>query len=385
MAKRRFLGGGIGTAIVATTPGPSISGVFDMNGWQYIVARGGGVEPKPYWEFKVWGAGGGAGNEGAGGGGAYVTGQYQLEEGSTITLVVGAGGRSKSSTDDPNSTGLNMGMYGGGGPRGTTYNYNSGLGGGLSGVFITSNPCYTSADSPTPAGLLNPRATAAPTRNPGVTEQNALLIAGSGGGGSYEPGVDAYGGGGGYQTAQPGAPIPSAGGASTGGTWDGGTGGTAGESAPTSEGTVDAGFGYGGHTSGGGGGGAGGRGGGAGGNGSKVGTGSGGSSYWKGPTHPAPPIYDGWNPGTQAGNDGSPGAEPGPTPGAAGNWTDPVNGSTYGGGGTAPQPTVPDYTNDAQHGMIAYRRATTYAGLPAQSWTVVTMDGADHQVSTAPS
>ena len=60
-------------------------------------------------------------------------------------------------------------------------------------------------------------------------------------------------------------------------------------------------------------------------------------------------------------------------------------GDVAGGGGTAPQPTVPDYTNDAQHGMIAYRRATTYAGLPAQSWTVVTMDGADHQVSTAPS
>ncbi len=378
MAKRRFLGGGIGTAIVATTPGPSISGVFDMNGWQYVVARGGGQEPKPYWEFKVWGAGGGAGNEGAGGGGAYVTGQYQIEEDSTITLVVGAGGRSKSATDDPNSTGLNMGMYGGGGPRGTTYNYNTGLGGGLSGVFLTSNPCYTSADSPTPAGLLNPRAAAAPTRNPGVTEANALLIAGSGGGGSYEPGVDAYGGGGGYQSAQPGAPIPSAGGDSTGGTWDGGTGGTGGESA--SSGT-DGGFGYGGHSPGGAGGGAGWRGGGAGGNASAVGTGSGGSSYWKSPPHPAPTIYDGWNPGTQSGTAGYPGAD-GPNSRKAANWTDPVNGSTYGAGGQDAN-APPGGTTDAQPGMIAYRRASSYGALPGAPWTVVTMTGADQQVSTS--
>tara|TARA_R100000008_G_scaffold79774_1_gene61743 strand:+ start:986 stop:2137 length:1152 start_codon:yes stop_codon:yes gene_type:complete len=381
----RFLGSRYGDVVNATETGPQLSGVFDLNGWTYVIKRGGGTEPKPYWEFKVWGGGGGGGPNGAGGGGAYVTGQYQIEEGSTITLVVGAGGRGKSVSGDPNSTGINMGMYGGGGPRGTQYNYNTGLGGGLSGVFLTSNPCYTTADSPTPAGLLNPRTGGAPTRNPGVTEANALLLAGAGGGGGYEPGIDCYGGAGGVTAGGAGAPVPQSNGASTGGTWDGSTGGTAGESAPTDPGSVDAGFGYGGNTSGGGGGGSGWRGGGAGGNASKVGNGSGGASYWKGPTHPAPPIYDGWNPGTQAGNDGSPGAAPGPTPGAAGNWTDPVNGSTYGRGGPAPQPTVPTYTNDAQHGMIAYRRASSYAGLPAEAWTVVTMDGADHQVSTDPS
>lgn len=382
----RLLGGIIGDTVPSTANTPTIKGVYTTNGIYYIKQEGGWKVPQAYWEFKVWGAGGGGGHEGIGGGGAYVTGQYQLDESATIKIIVGAGGNGSGTPDPavPGNPGLDMGMYGGGAPKGDTYAYNSGLGGGLSGVIMESTQAYVSANNPGPTspGLLNPRAEAGPMREPGMNYDDILLLAGAGGGGTYESGITggAYGGGGGVTQGGQGAPIPQANGQPSGGTWDGSTvGPTAGTPGPsgTDPGAIAGGFGHGGQTSGGGGGGSGFRGGGGGGNSNKVGTGSGGSSFWRTPTMPSSPgIYDGWNPGTQSGTAGSPGSTTGNS-GEAGNGPDPVNGDTYGAGGAV--------QGKGQNGMVAYRRANSYGALPGASWTVVTMVGTDQPLSTAPS
>ena len=43
----RFLGSRYGDVVNATSPGPQISGLFDLNGWTYVIKRGGGTAPKP--------------------------------------------------------------------------------------------------------------------------------------------------------------------------------------------------------------------------------------------------------------------------------------------------------------------------------------------------
>ncbi len=306
---------------------------------------------KEYWEFKVWGAGGGGGPEGPGGGGAYITGQYQISPGTDITFVVGS--RSLY------PVGLSDGNYGGGGPKGTSYNYGAGTGGGMSGVFLTSNTVFTSADSPTPAGLIDNLPSAAPTVQPGATVTNCLIASAGGGGCSDYP--NGYGGHGGVTAG--GNSVGSN--PATGGTWAG-----------AGSDTIPAGnyvF-YGGRTSGGGGGGGGYSGGGGGGNSSSVSGGAGGASYYK-TTTAAPPAYVGYNPGSHSASaDGVPGS-PGPTAGYAGNRSDPLNNGSYGSGAT---------NAAGQNGFIAYRRAASYSSLPGESWTSLTHVGTDQVVNTGP-
>lgn len=318
--------------------------------------------PKEYWEFKVWGAGGGGGGntDNYGGGGAYITGQYQIAPNTTITLVVG------SRSVYP--VALNSAVYGGGGPRGTLYNYATGTGGGMSGVFLTSSTVFESADSPSPVGTIASRPSAAPLVQPGATVQNCLIAA-AGGGACINYAADGHGGGGGVTAGGSSSNTDPA----TGGSWDGagtdtGTGGTT--DAPGTNGGLF----YGGNSTGGGGGGGGFYGGGGGGNSSEVSGGAGGASYYK-TTQPAPAALLGYNPGSQSGSDGVPGdtgAYP-TTSGYAGNRSDPLNNGSYGSGGTEAS---------GQNGLIAYRRAISYAALPVASWTSVTHVGTDQTIST---
>jgi hypothetical protein len=309
-----------------------------------------------FWEFKVWGAGGGGGSQGPGGGGAYITGQYQISPDTNVVLVVG------SRSLHPVS--LDVGNYGGGGPKGSSASYAAGTGGGMSGVFLTSNTVFTSADSPTPAGKIDPSPGASGTVQPGATVTNCLIAA-AGGGGCCEY-LNGWGGGGGVTTGKDTAGSDPA----TGGSWDGagqdtGTGGTSDTNTP-------GGLFYGGHSNGGGGGGGGFYGGGGGGNSSAVSGGAGGASYYK-TTQPGPSAYVGYNPGSQSGNDGNSGT--GPNAGHAGNRSDPLNNGSYGSGGV---------NAEGQNGFIAYRRATSYAGLPGASWTSVTHVGTDQSIDTGP-
>ena len=321
------------------------------------------IRPTEYWEFKVWGAGGGGAGDGnnLGGGGVYITGQYQIAPNTDITFVVG----SRSIYPVAN----NVANYGGGGPKGTDYGYATGTGGGMSGVFLTSNTVFTSADSPTPAGQIATRPTAAPNVQPGATVQNCLIAAA--GGGACVDYANGYGGGGG---------VTSGGGSSntdpaTGGTWNGagtdtGSGGTS--DVPG----TDGGLFYGGNSTGGGGGGGGFYGGGGGGNSSQVSGGAGGASYYK-TTQPAPATLLGYNPGSQSGSNGIPGntaAYP-TTSGHAGNRSDPLNNGSYGSGTT---------NASGQDGLIAYRRASSYGALPGASWTIVTHVGTDQTINTGP-
>lgn len=318
--------------------------------------------PKEYWEFKVWGAGGGGGGNtnNYGGGGAYITGQYQISPNTTITLVVG------SRSVYPVAT--NVAVYGGGGPKGTTYNYNTGTGGGMSGVFLTSSTVFTSADSPTPAGIIPGITYAGPLVQPGATIQNCLIAA-AGGGACVDYPDDGHGGGGGVTAGGASSNTDPAG----GGTWNG-AGTDTGAGGPSDLPGYGGGLFYGGNSTGGGGGGGGFYGGGGGGNSSEVSGGAGGASYYK-TTQPAPAALLGYNPGSQSGSDGVPGdtgAYP-TTSGYAGNRSDPLNNGSYGSGGTqAP----------GQNGLIAYRRATSYAALPGASWTSVTHIGTDQTIST---
>jgi len=320
--------------------------------------------PKQFWEFKVWGAGGGGnGNtDNYGGGGAYITGQYQIAPNTTITLVVG------SRSVWP--VGLNVAVYGGGGPKGSTYNYGTGTGGGMSGVFLTNgDPVFETADSPSPAGTIASRPYAGPTVQPGATVQ-ACLIAAAGGGACVDYASDAHGGGGGVTAGGSSSNTDPAG----GGVWNGeGTDtGSGGASDPPGYGGA---LFYGGNSNGGGGGGGGFYGGGGGGNSSEVSGGGGGASYYK-TTQPAPAALLGYNPGSHSASaDGVPGdtgAYP-TTSGYAGNRSDPLNNGSYGSGGTQAS---------GQNGMIAYRRADSYNNLPSASWNIVTHVGSDQTIST---
>ena len=319
--------------------------------------------PKKYWEFKVWGAGGGGDNnnkEGVGGGGAYITGQYEIAPNTTITLVVGSRG--------VYPVGLNVANYGGGGPKGTTFAYSASTGGGMSGVFLTSSTVFTSADSPTPAGIIATRPTAAPNVQPGATVQNCLIAA-AGGGACVGPyGVNGHGGGGGVTSGGGSIGTDPAG----GGSWNG-AGSDTGSGGSSDSGT-NGGLFYGGSSTGGGGGGGGFYGGGGGGNSSSVSGGAGGASYYK-TTQAAPPALIGYNPGSQSGNDGKPGSEPANpgTAGHAGNRSDPLNNGSYGSGLEG---------SSGQDGLVAYRRAISYAALPGASWTSVTHTGTDQTIST---
>ena len=317
------------------------------------------ADPPMFYEFKVWGAGGAGGQPGeSGGGGAYITGQYEFNPGTTLTIVVGSGGLFPVS--------LNVANYGGGGPKGDRFSYTTGTGGGMSGVFLTSDTVFTSADSPTPAGAIASRPSAAPNVQPGATIQNCLIAAAGGGGSvNYENG---YGGGGGVTAGGNSANTDPA----TGGTW-GGAGtdtGSGGTSDPHPD-AVNGGLFYGGRSTGGGGGGGGFYGGGGGGNSSEVSGGAGGASYYK-TTQPSPPAFVGYNPGSFSNStDGIPGDDGSypTTHGRAGNRADPLNNGSYGGGGSA--------GNAGQNGLVAYRKATSYPALPGASWTSVTHTGTD--------
>ena len=314
------------------------------------------ADPPMFYEFKVWGAGGAGGQPGeSGGGGAYITGQYEFNPGTQLTIVVGSGGLFP--------VGLNDANYGGGGPKGTSFSYTTGTGGGMSGIFMTSDTVFTSADSPTPAGLINLRPSAAPNVQPGATVQNCLIAAAGGGASvSYE---DGHGGGGGVTAGGNSSNTDPA----TGGTW-GGAGSDSGSGGTSDSGTNGGQF-YGGSSTGGGGGGGGFFGGGGGGNSSEVSGGAGGASYYK-TTQPSPPVFVGYNPGSFSNStDGVPGdsgAHP-TTHGRAGNRTDPLNGGSYGAGGNG--------ANAGQNGLVAYRKALSYPALPGASWTSITHTGTD--------
>lgn len=323
-------------------------------------------DPPQFYEFKVWGAGGAGGSSGeAGGGGAYITGQYEFNPGTQLTIVVGSGGIYP--------VGFDVSNYGAGGPKGRQFSYTTGTGGGMSGVFLTSDTVFTSADSPTPAGAIALPDPAAPGAaalvQPGATIQNCLIAAAGGGAGvNYGNGHGGAGGvtaGGNSDNTDP----------ATGGTW-GGAGtdtGSGGASDPSSSPphAVNGGLFYGGHSSGGGGGGGGFYGGGGGGNSSQVSGGAGGASYYK-TTQPSPPAFVGYNPGSFSNSvDGVPGdqdANP-TTYRRAGNRTDPLNGGSYGAGG--------DNGNAGQNGLVAYRKANSYPALPGASWTSITHTGTD--------
>ena len=316
--------------------------------------------PFEYWEFKVWGAGGGGGSQGPGGGGAYITGQYQISPDSDITFVVG------SRSVYPIA--LNQSNYGAGGPKGDTHSYTCGTGGGVSGVFLTSDPVFTSADSPTPDGLIATRPSAGPNVQPGATVTNCLIAAGAGGACSQNPG--GWGAHGGVTAGGNSAGTnPAAGGTWAGAGNDSGGGGVG-------DGN-DGGLFYGGSSSGGGGGGGGFYGGGGGGNSSGVSGGAGGASYYK-TTTPGPPAFLGYNPGSHSASaDGvsGGGGPPVPTQGYAGNRADPLNGGSYGRG---------SISAEGQNGFIAYRRADSYAALPGELWTPLTHTGTDQVVNTGP-
>ena len=320
-------------------------------------------DPPMFYEFKVWGAGGAGGQPGdAGGGGAYITGQYEFNPGTTLTLVVGSGGLYPVS--------LNVANYGGGGPKGTTFGYTTGTGGGMSGVFLTSDTVFTSADSPTPAGAIASRPSAAPNVQPGATVQNCLIAA-AGGGGSVSY-ADGHGGAGGVTAGGNSSNTDPA----TGGTW-GGAGTDTGSGGTSDSGTNGGQF-YGGSSTGGGGGGGGFFGGGGGGNSNEVSGGAGGASYYK-TTQPSPPQFVGYKPGSFSNSaDGVPGdggAHPS-TYGHVGNRSDPLNNGSYGSGG--------GNGNAGQNGLIAYRKAFSYPEIPGASWTSVTHVGTDQTIVVGP-
>jgi hypothetical protein len=336
---------------------PLLSRISDKLGMSFSSSAVGTVL-EVFYEFKVWGAGGSGGTDSISGGGAYVTGQYQFQPGTTLKFVVGAAGAYPIALNESN--------YGAGGPKGTTYTYDTGSGGGLSGVFITTNQCFTSSTaSPTAPGLVSPAPSAAPLVQPGATIANVLLVAAGGGSnaGGY-PNAEGYGGGGGITAGgNTGNTDPA-----TGGTW-GGAGTDSGSGGISDAPGTNGGLFYGGHSTGGGGGGSGFYGGGGGGNSSKVSGGAGGSSYYT-TTQPKPSNLVGYNPGSATGTAGQPGISP--TPSVAGNASDPVNGGSYGGGG--------GNTSRGQNGLIAYRKASSYANLSSASWVLATYTGSDQTI-----
>lgn len=156
---------------------------------------------------KMWGAGGGSGDNrdgGNGGGGAYISGILNVSPGEQLTILVGQGGNAGLSlTGSPNQ--FNPVVFGGGG-RGRQDNRGGGSGGGYSGIFRGD-----------------------------VSQANALSIAAGGGGGAGSgqqsgSNADRYRGGGG--SAVNGTGILSTlqggqGGGITAGSYTGGCGGRA--------------------------------------------------------------------------------------------------------------------------------------------------------------
>lgn len=152
-------------------------------------------------EIKIWGAGGAGGDYQSssgeyGGPGGFATATFTIKSGTTLSIVVGAGGLAGGS-----GTPDGVGVPNGGGSRLTDSGYWSGGGGGLCAVFVGS-VSYSDVTSST-AGLAS----------------QALIMAGSGGGGGYYVGSDGGGYGGGTSG---GAGMNRTGGAS-GGNGGGGT------------------------------------------------------------------------------------------------------------------------------------------------------------------
>jgi hypothetical protein len=169
-------------------------------------------------EIKIWGAGGAGGDYGTtdgelGGPGGFATATFTVAAGTTLSIVVGAGGLA-----DGAGTPDGVGVPNGGGGVQTDSGFWSGGGGGLCAVFVGSVN-YSDVTSAN-AGLAS----------------KALIIAGSGGGGGYYVTSDGggYGGGtdGGSGMNRTGGSSGSNGGggaATTGGSaGSGGSGGTAG-------------------------------------------------------------------------------------------------------------------------------------------------------------
>lgn len=164
--------------------------------------------------IQAWGAGGGGRTPGAGGGGGYATAEYEIQSGVELFVLVGAGGRGGARA--PSTLGENP-IGGGGG---------SGQGGALVGVFTAPAAGFNPASAPTVDAL----------------HDAALVVAGSGGGGSTNHGSpNKYGGQGGGTTGGDGSPQQetprsnhpsglSKGAAGTGGTQTGG--GLGGENFP---------------------------------------------------------------------------------------------------------------------------------------------------------
>lgn len=114
---------------------------------------------------KMWGPGGGSGNysaSGGGGAGGYAFGTLSVTPGETLLIVAGSGGKAPAS---PTANGGNGGWPGGG--YGTRGDASGAGGGGLSGIFTGS-----------------------------ITQGNALIIAGGGGGSTGFGNFGAGGGGG---------------------------------------------------------------------------------------------------------------------------------------------------------------------------------------------
>lgn len=161
-------------------------------------------------EIKIWGAGGAGGNYSGGDGeyggpGGYATAVFKIKPGTTLSIVVGAGGlQGGDGTPD------GVGVPNGGGSRLTDSGYWSGGGGGLCAVFAGS-VSYSDVTSAS-AGLSS----------------KALIMAGSGGGASYY----IEGGGGGYGGGTTGSAAINRRSGGTSGAGGGGTataGGTAGD------------------------------------------------------------------------------------------------------------------------------------------------------------
>jgi len=141
-------------------------------------------------KIKVWGAGGagrtGSYDNGSGGSGGYAEAYLIVEPGAQLVVVVGSGGA--FGADDGGVGGWPDGGYG------TKGDASGGGGGGLTGVFLGT-----------------------------VSRENALIIAGSGGGGGYQSG----GAGGGYEGNPGGGQGGRPGTQTTGGTGTAGGDGAA--------------------------------------------------------------------------------------------------------------------------------------------------------------
>jgi hypothetical protein len=214
----RYPGGLITKSPVVPTTS-SAPGIWTMEqALQYIKAGTWPLSGKTV-EIKIWGAGGAGGDYDItsgelGGPGGFATATFTVAAGTTLSIVVGAGGLA-----DGAGTPDGVGVPNGGGGKKTDVGTNwSGGGGGLCAVFVGSVDYsdVTSAD----AGLAS----------------KSLIIAGSGGGGGYYVTSDGggYGGGtdggagmnrtGGSSGGSGGGGSATAGGAAG----SGGSGGTAG-------------------------------------------------------------------------------------------------------------------------------------------------------------